>query len=461
MSSSPLQHHNDKDAPESVHQSTIGDANETVLETRSGKSVDNPSTDHHAQEPADTPASSSLKPRWWENKSLEEKPTDGIYGWAVVVSGCLMLMFSMGCVNSYGAYQTYYHLNQFPDEPVSSLAWIGTLQFAAMSLFGIVAGVMCERLDTRLVSFSGGLIMGLSLVIASFCDGAVWKLILTQGIVFSIGAALFTNRRALAMGVVVAGSGIGGLWLTPATQGMIDNLGTRWALRITGIITFAVVSVSSLFMRNRLHVPAREKIIDFTLLRDIRFIYLFVGLICGVTGYFTPFFLLPSFAIQKMGKSESFGNNLITIINAASIIGRIGTGQLAPVLGGINTMAGCTCIASLSILILWLPFESTGTVIASAIVYGLFCGGIISLLPVVLANLWGVQRISTIIGLLYIANFMGGMIGAPSSGAIVDNVGHGTNFKPAITFSGVFMLAASLFFFILRLSVDRRLFIKA
>ncbi|KAJ1662697.1 hypothetical protein IW140_006196 [Coemansia sp. RSA 1813] len=450
------------DTPVSVNQSTIDGVNGAAVDRPSEKSVDNPNST--AQEAV---ATSSIKPRWWENKALDERPVDGAYGWAVVISGSTMLMFSMGFVNSYGAYQTYYHLNQFPNEPVSTLSWIGTLQFAGMCIFGIPAGIMCERLDTRLVTFVGGLIMGVSLVIASFCDSAVWKLILTQGIVFSIGASMvfipatsipsqwFTKYRALAIGVVVAGSGIGGLWLTPATRGMIENLGTSWALRITGIITFAATSVSSLFMRNRLHVEGREKIVDFSVFRDIRFIFVFIGAVCGVAGYFTPFFELPTFAIQKMGKSESFGNNLVTIINAASILGRVGTGQLAPLMGTINTMTGCTLIASLSILILWLPFKTTGTVLACAIIYGLFCGGLISLLPVVIADLWGVQRISTIIGLVYIASFTGGMVGAPASGALVDHIGHGSDFKPAIIFSGVFLLAASVFFTFLRFATNK------
>ncbi|PIA18515.1 MFS general substrate transporter, partial [Coemansia reversa NRRL 1564] len=360
----------------------------------------------------------------------------GWYAWGVVISGCFMLMFSMGCVNSYGTYQTYYHLHQFPDEPLANLAWVGTLQFAVMNIFGIPAGILCERMDTRLVTFVGGVIMAVALIIASFCDSAPWKLILTQGIVFAFGAALvfvpstsipsqwFTKRRALAIGIVVAGSGIGGLWLTPATRAMIDQLGTGWALRITGIIVFVVNSIASLFMRGRIKVKSREKIVDMSIFRDIRFILICVGATCGMCGYFTPFFSMPSFAEEIVGKSNSFGNDLLTVINAASTVGRIATGEVAATFGTINTMCMCTFVAGLSILVLWLPFETTGTLIACAIIYGMFCGGFIGLIPVVLAELWGVHRISTIIGLLYMANFVGAMVGAPSSSGILDNIGH-------------------------------------
>ncbi|KAJ2372958.1 hypothetical protein IW150_003855, partial [Coemansia sp. RSA 2607] len=227
--------------------------------------------------------------RFYDNKPYETQPVDGKYGWVVVVAGCFMLMFSMGCVNSYGSYETYYHLNQFPNEKLSTLSWIGTLQWAAMNFVSIPSGILCERLDTRLVSFVGGLIMGVALIIASFCDSAVWKLLVTQGIVFGLGASLvfipavtipsqwFVKRRPLAVGIVVAGSGIGGLWLTPATDSMIKNLGTAWALRITGIVVVAVNTVCSAFLRNRCAVTARDKIVDFSVLHDIRFVCVFGG----------------------------------------------------------------------------------------------------------------------------------------------------------------------------------------
>ncbi|KAJ1957356.1 hypothetical protein EC988_000871 [Linderina pennispora] len=411
-------------------------------------------------------------PKWWESKSYEDQPVDSKYGWLVVISGCLMMMFSMGCVNSYGSYQTYYHAHQFPEEATSTLAWIGTLQFAVMNAVGIPAGILCERVDSRLVSFVGGVIMGVSFIIASFCDTAVWKLMLTQGIVFSIGASLvfipavsfpsqwFVKYRPLAVGIVVAGSGIGGLWLTPATNSMIDRLGSGWALRISGIIIIAVCSACSIFMRNRLKLESREKVVDFSVLHDVRFLFIFAGAIFSTTGYFTPFFDMPMYAFKVVDMDASLANNLVTIINAASTAGRVVTGQIAVIVGNINALLVCMFVAALSLLVLWLPFEATGTTLACSIIYGFFCGGFISLLPVIIADLWGVSRIATIIGLLYIATFMGTMIGAPSSSAILDNIGHGTNFRPTIAFSGCFMAASFLAFCGLRIATNRKLLKK-
>ncbi|KAJ1822405.1 hypothetical protein LPJ56_000805 [Coemansia sp. RSA 2599] len=464
----------DSDSPALLNQVPISDQNaDSPFAGEKQRVLDSQNSDSELDSKQEQLDNEKSKPKWWENKSLEEKPIEGLYAWAVVASGFIMQMFCMGVVNSYGSYQTHYHIKQFPDEDMSTLSWIGTLQFAVANLFGILSGILCERFDSRLVTFVGGVIMGLALIIASFCDDAVWKLLITQGIMFGIGSSLvyipstsipaqwFTARRALAVCIVVAGNGIGGLWLTPATDSMIENLGTGWALRITGIIILVVNSAASLFMRNRLKVARQEKIVDFSILRDIRFLALFAGGVCGTTGYFTPLFSLPSFAVLVSGKSMKFSTNLVTIMNAAITVGRLVAGQAAPYIGNINTMSLCTMIAGLSVLVLWLPFHATGTLIACAIVYGLSSGGFIGLISVVMADIWGVQRISTIVGLLFICSFAGTMIGAPSSGAILDNIGHGTDFKPSIVFSGVFMMCAFGFFTLLRFMVNPNPFKKA
>ena len=87
-----------------------------------------------------------------------------------------MQMFSMGMTNAFGEYQEYYLLHLFKNEATSNIAWIGTLQFACMNIFGILVGILCERIDTRLVAFIGGLIMAIALIAASFIK-VLWGVI--------------------------------------------------------------------------------------------------------------------------------------------------------------------------------------------------------------------------------------------------------------------------------------------
>ncbi|KAJ2733902.1 hypothetical protein IW152_002767 [Coemansia sp. BCRC 34962] len=263
--------------------------------------------------------------------------TDTKYGWLVVLGCFFALMLSIGTTTTYGVYLQEYKLVEFPDAPSSLLSWIGTLQFSAMCLFGIGVGVLCEHFDTRLLSALGALISGLALVIASFCNSP-WKLLLTQGLLYGFGGSLlyitgltlppqwFSKYRALATGIAIAGSGIGGLWLSAATRAMTSNLSRQWSLRITGLVIIGVCGATCSLMKMRFKPEKRQKIVDLSVLCDKRFVLLFLGALFGSAGYFIPYYFMPSYAVVVLGKNPDWGANVSSIMNGASIAGRIAMG---------------------------------------------------------------------------------------------------------------------------------------
>ncbi|KAJ1869684.1 hypothetical protein LPJ57_005493, partial [Coemansia sp. RSA 486] len=91
------------------------------------------------------------------SKAAELPVMDTTYGWVVALSSSFILMISVGLTNSFGIYLTEYQLNVFPSTPTSTLSWIGSLQFGAMTLFGVGAGILAERFDTRIVVVAGSI----------------------------------------------------------------------------------------------------------------------------------------------------------------------------------------------------------------------------------------------------------------------------------------------------------------
>ncbi|KAJ2596592.1 hypothetical protein GGF39_003390, partial [Coemansia sp. RSA 1721] len=322
-----------------------------------------------------------------------EHELDSKFGWLVVLGSFFNLMLSIGTTTTYGIYLQEYKLVVFPDASSSFLSWIGTLQFAMMCFFGIGVGVLCEHYDTRILSAFGTVVSAVALIIASFCNSP-WKLLLTQGIVFGFGASFiyitgltlppqwFVKYRALATGIAIAGSGIGGLWLSFMIRAAITNIGWKWALRITGLIIFGVCGPVSLLMKTRVKPAKRDKIIDLSVLCDKNFIFLFFSALFGASGYYIPFFFMPSYSVVVLGKPDSWGTNTSSIMNGASILGRVLMGQLGDRIGSLNTLFIATLISCLGILVLWLPFETTGTFVAAAVIFGFFSGAIVSLIPV-------------------------------------------------------------------------------
>ncbi|KAJ2368592.1 hypothetical protein H4S01_001506, partial [Coemansia sp. RSA 2610] len=266
----------------------------------------------------------------------------------------------------------------------------------------------------------------------------------------------FGKYRALATGIAIAGSGIGGLWLSFATNAMITHIGRKWALRATGLIVIGVCGATSLLMRMRFQPAKRKQIIEFAVLRDTRFAMLFFAALFGSSGFYIPFFFMPSYSEIVLGRNSAWGTNVSSIMNGAGIFGRVAMGLIGDKVGSLNTLLVTTLISCLSILVLWLPFSGFGPFLASAVIFGLCSGAIVSLIPVITANIFGVERLPSIIGLLMLAYMTGGLISSPPAGAMLDKYGHGTSFSSLIIYDGVFLAASTICDIFLRIYISRK-----
>ncbi|KAJ2749373.1 hypothetical protein IWQ56_007243, partial [Coemansia nantahalensis] len=279
----------------------------------------------------------------------EPPPPDSARGWLVVLGSFLVLMVVVGSTNSYGVYMQEYELNVFPTTPASTLSWIGCLQFAALSLFGIAAGVLVERIDPRAVIVLGSVVSGGALLAASTCKTPI-GLLFTQGLLFGIGTSFLTTPafslpsqwmdrfRALATGIACAGGAIGGMWMSFASRAMIEHLGWQWSLRITGLMTLVAGCAFSPLMARRVAVQRRDRIIDFTAMSNMRFLLLFCASVLSSGGYFLPYYFQPPYAVVALGKDGAWGADISSILNAGSIAGRILIGLAADYIGPLNSL---------------------------------------------------------------------------------------------------------------------------
>ncbi|ORX71297.1 MFS general substrate transporter [Linderina pennispora] len=388
------------------------------------------------------------------DEELPIPPPDTLQGWIVVFGALIALTLTIGTTAAYGVYLQAYKLDEFPDTSTSLLSWIGTLQFSCMCFVGIGVGVLCERVDTRLLCLFGSIVAGLALIIASFCHSP-GALLATQGIMFGFGGAFlyvpavalppmwFEKYRGLATSVAVAGTGIGGVWQSFAARAMMENVGRGWALRISGLVLIGVCSAISPLLRTRMRPARREKIIDFSVLRGVRFPLLFFTTLLGGGAYYIPIYNFPSYSVIVLGKTQSWGANMSAIIGPINALWLACTG---------------TC---LSVLVLWLPFKTVGPYLASVILFGFFSGAIVSLVPVSAASLFGIKRLPSIMGLIMLAYAIGGLISSPPAGAMLDKFGHGTDFTSLIIFAGVLAAASVATQSVLRVVISRQFLMKA
>ncbi|BGP44904.1 hypothetical protein JCM10450v2_000719 [Rhodotorula kratochvilovae] len=116
----------------------------------------------------------------------------------------------------------------------------------------------------------GALICSLSLLLSSFAT-APWQLLLTQGLLYSIGGSMayystffflqewFVERRGFANGVCFARTAAGGLVLPFILNVLLENYGAATTLQALSVSTFMLFGAALPLVRPRLPLPPRNK----------------------------------------------------------------------------------------------------------------------------------------------------------------------------------------------------------
>ncbi|KAJ3160492.1 hypothetical protein HDU88_007952 [Geranomyces variabilis] len=160
-------------------------------------------------------------------------------------------------------------------------------------------------------------------------------------------------------------------------------------------------------------------------------------------GYSVTFTFLPGNA-ESLGFTSASGAALISVVNGSSAVGRIVLGLLADHAGQLNVLILSQLVPGLSQVDFW-PFATTlPALYGFASVYGIFAGAFFSVFPIVTGQLFGVERIASVAGLLFSGYALGDIAGTPIAGALVrEQEEGGKDYTPAMFYGGATMLVAA------------------
>ena len=153
-----------------------------------------------------------------------------------------------------------------------------------------------------------------------------------------------------------------------------------------------------------------------------------------------PFVHLPSYA-ESRGSSAVAAAALVGVIGAASIVGRLALGALAGRAGVLRTYQACFVLMAGSFA-LWLGAPSYARLVVFAVLLGVGYGGFVALGPPLVAEVFGVQGLGSLLGVLYTSAALGSAVGPPLAGVLIgDGDGYGTAVLCSLVVAG---LAAAL-----------------
>ncbi|KAI0881989.1 MFS monocarboxylate transporter [Annulohypoxylon maeteangense] len=317
-------------------------------------------------------------------------PDRGKHAWLFLWVGCfLMIALTWGFPFSYGVFQSYYSTHPpFSDHP-EGLPAVGTTALGTLYLTSPPSFIILQRYQShrRLALIVGSVVTCLAVLASAFAT-KVWHLLLTQGILYGLGASVvntvtiqflnewFIERKGLAFGIQEAGAAMGGVVIPVLMTWGLDKYGHRNIL-IAWFLAITILSLPSIyFLRERVRPRAADasEIGTLGFVATPIFLLLQAGNIFQALGNFLPGIHLPSFAL-RFGASPLAAAGMLSFYNVASVIGAIGTGYLVDRYHVSVTLFLLSLGAAVAVFFAWGFAGNFATLCGFAFIYGMFAGG--------------------------------------------------------------------------------------
>ncbi|KAF8322349.1 MFS general substrate transporter [Cantharellus anzutake] len=365
-----------------------------------------------------------------------EYPEGGLRAWLVVIGCALLTCSTFGFVNAWGVFQEYYSQTLLSNQSHSNIAWIGSVQYALVLMPGSISGRLFDIGYFRETMIPATCLLVLSTFLVGECK-RYWQFMLCQGISvgtssgFLFGPTLavtsnyFHRRRPFVFGLVAVGSSVGGTLLPIVTRNLIPKIGFPWTMRVLGFFMLLTTSTANLLIRRRLPpVNIKGGLFNFPAFKSPHFALYYLSSTFGFFGMFTALTYLDTAAVEVAKINGDLAFYLISIANACSGIGRLGSGALSGRYGPINVLGFFMVLAALMTYV-WPYALSVGSLITVSVFYGVASGAFIGVVATPLTHpKFGVQGdMGRRTGMLFTLSGIGALCGPPISGAIHDATG--------------------------------------
>ncbi len=360
---------------------------------------------------------------------------DSRRAWMIVAAGMLANAACWGTIYSFGTF-----LGSMTDEfgtGLGATALIFALPTFVLFALGLVTGPLADQYGPRRVVLVGAAFIGIGLLVTSRAP-SLPVAIAAYGIGVGVGVGCFlvpitaclggwfVRRRALALGLSASGIGFGTILLVPVVQWTITTFGWR-----TAYVMLAVVCSTSLVIaawaaiRPPHSVPAGRPS-----LRRIReaagngpFGRMYAGGLLMSAAMYIPFVFLVRYATDH-GIGTSSAALLLSVLGASNIVSRLTLTSLAGRVGAVRMFLVCFLVLPAAFTLWLVAGSSYGALACFAAMLGVAHGGYVSLSPEVTARLFGVGNIGAVLGALWTASAIGGLITPVLAGMLIDGAGY-------------------------------------
>jgi MFS family permease len=363
------------------------------------------------------------------------------YGWVIVGGGIVITCLGMGTMMSLGIFLQ--PMSSATGWSRTSISIAALLNFLCMGPASFAWGALSDRLGTRAVVLSGGVLLGFGLMAASQA-GTVGQFQIVFGTTIGVAAGSFyapltatathwfVRHRSLAVALISAGFAIGSMTISPLARWLITDYGWRTAMFVLGALSWLFIIPAALLVRRPPALPRAAGLAasasaadrEFTVARALctpQFAAIAFTYFACCAAHSGPIFHMVSYAIDcgvpAMAAATVFG-----AAGVASLSGRVIGGLAADRIGAKRMIVFGLALQALSVS-LYVFTRDLASFYGLALMFGFSYGAVMPLYAILVREYFGARIMGTMFGAVNMASTLGMAIGPWAGGWLYDVYG--------------------------------------
>jgi len=356
----------------------------------------------------------------------------------VIVAGCLIAAVGFGARSSLGL---------FLEPMTSARGWSREtfgLALALQNLFwglGLpFAGMLADKWGAARVIVFGALIYALGLFLMGLADSP-GLLYLSAGVLSGLGIAFSAfslalaamvkvvgpERRSIVLGLGTAAGSFGQVVFSPLAQGFIASMGWASALTALALIVLSLVPLAFVLPSGR--IDESDPAVDQSLRDAMREAFAHRGFVLLTTGFFVCGFHVAFITVHfpayvaDLGLDPRIGAWSISLIGLCNIVGSFLAGFVGQVWSKKYGLSAIYFLRAILITILMLSPKTPLIILLFAATMGILWLSTVPLTTGIIAQVFGIQYMATLFGIVFLSHQIGSFIGVWMGGALYDATG--------------------------------------
>ena len=355
----------------------------------------------------------------------------------VLLAGSLIALIGFGARSSLGIFVA----------PMGEAGWslsVLALALAVQNLFwGLClpfAGMLADRFGARPVIVAGALIYAAGLYGMTVADSGS-SMVLFAGIMagsgiafsaFSIAMAAMVRvvgpeKRSMTLGLGTAAGSAGQVLFSPLALFFIQSVGWSQALILLAVFVLALIPIA--FVLPKAQGTSGRKVVEQTIAEALSEAFSHRGYVLLTLGFFVCGFHVAFITVHfpkyiaSLGLPSYIGAWSISLIGLFNIVGSFGAGYIGQRFSKKQGLSVIYLLRAIAITCLLVAPKNEFTLLAFASVMGFLWLSTVPLTSGIIAQVFGVQYMATLFGIVFLSHQIGSFSGIWLGGYIFENTG--------------------------------------